>query len=185
MRWLIALLTVVILALPLRAQETPSTVPTAEQLDQFFGQLKSVEGGAQVLTAERKIWQLWMEGGSPSQNNTLQQATTLMEIGALAESEAILNQLITSTQSFSEAYNKRATLYYLMGRYQQSLDDIALTLELEPRHFGALSGKGMVLQRMGRNGEALAAYREALLVNPHMVGARLAIKQLEQVVPDL
>jgi Flp pilus assembly protein TadD len=105
--------------------------------------------------------------------------------GQFVVCEQILDQLIKDTQTFPEAYNKRATLHYLTGRYQKSLDDIALTLELEPRHFGALSGKGMVLQKMGRNAEALVAYREAVNVHPHMLGARLAIKQLEGLAPDL
>jgi tetratricopeptide (TPR) repeat protein len=155
------------------------------KLDTLFGNLRQSDSGVEILSSERMIWELWMQGGTEKQNADLQMAANAMGLGQYAVSEAILNQLIQDTQQFPEAYNKRATLYYLMGKYQASLDDISLVLNLEPRHFGALSGKGMVLQKMGRNGEALAAYKEAIAVHPHMVGARLAIQQLEALVPDL
>jgi Flp pilus assembly protein TadD len=59
------------------------------------------------------------------------------------------------------------------------------TLDLEPRHFGALSGRGMIYQRLGRNAEALIAFKQALEIHPTMVGARLSVKQLEQLLPEL
>jgi tetratricopeptide (TPR) repeat protein len=82
-------------------------------------------------------------------------------------------------------WNKRATLYFLMGRMEDSLKDIDKTLDLEPRHFGALSGRGMIYQKLGKNPEALAAFKEALSMNPNMVGAKLAVQQLEKLVPEL
>ncbi len=178
-------LIITVIALLLSASLPGAQGVQSDQLDRLFGQLRKSSSGPEIITAERQIWQLWMEGGSAAENESLQNAAVAMGSGRFPLSEDILNRLIAQTKTFPEAFNKRATLYYLMGRYEESLSDIALVLDLEPRHFGALSGKGMVLQKMGRNAEALSAYREALVVHPHMVGTRLAIQQLESLLPDL
>jgi tetratricopeptide (TPR) repeat protein len=156
-----------------------------EQLDLLFGKLKDPALGAKSMSTEAQIWDLWMRAGTDQQNEALLKAASAMQFGSFKLSEQMLNQLLEVTQSNAEVYNKRATLYYLMGRYEESLADIVKVLELEPRHFGALSGRGMVYQRLGKPLEALAAYREALLVNPHLLGARIAVKQLEKLEPDL
>jgi tetratricopeptide (TPR) repeat protein len=93
--------------------------------------------------------------------------------------------MLATSPNYAEVWNKRATLYYLMGRMDDSLNDIKKTLDLEPRHFGALSGRGMIYQRMGKNPEALAAFKEALSINPKMPGARLAVQELEKLLPEL
>ena len=92
--------------------------------------------------------------------------------------------MIVEAPEFAEAWNKRATLYYLMGHYRLA-HDIGKTVDLEPRHFGALSGRGMVLMKMGKNAEALAAFKEALAVNPNMMGAKLSVQALEKQFPEL
>jgi tetratricopeptide (TPR) repeat protein len=159
------------------------TYTPSDDLDTLFADLRVKESSA--LRAEAKIWQLWMLAGNPSEDETMNAATVAMNGSDFRLSEEILNRLITANQTLSEAYNKRATLYFLMGRYDESLADIVKTLELEPRHFGALSGRGMIYQRLGKSREALQAYRDALAINPNMVGARIAIQQLNQTVPDL
>ena len=93
--------------------------------------------------------------------------------------------MIATSPNFSEAYNKRATLYYMTGRYDESLSDINKTLDLEPRHFGALSGRGMVFLKQGKNADALRAFKEALAVNPTMTGTRISVQQLEKLFPEL
>lgn len=154
-------------------------------LDKAFAELRRTDSGAVVLAAERRIWDLWMESGSKDQNELLLKATNAMGTRDFVASEEILNTLVKQTQSFAEAYNKRATLYFLMGRLQDSLNDVETTLELEPRHFGALSGRGMILQQQGKKVEALKAFEEALEINPHMPGAKFAVKQLRAEFPDL
>jgi tetratricopeptide (TPR) repeat protein len=156
-----------------------------EDLDRLFGQLQRKDIGAEALNVEREIWNVWMHGGTTEQNKALETASGMMGIGSYKLAEAALNDLIGTTQTFSEAYNKRATLYFLMGRYDESLADIVKTLELEPRHFGALSGRGMILSRQGKQREALHAYREALRMNPHLTGVALAVQQLEKFEPEL
>jgi tetratricopeptide (TPR) repeat protein len=185
MRRVLLLIALLLAAANATAQDVGGTVEQQEQLDQLFGKLRTTDLGPDAFTTEAKIWDIWLQGGNPDENQVLNAAATAMALGNYADSERLLNQLIGRTAVLPEAFNKRATLYFLMGRYDESLADIVMTLELEPRHFGALSGRGMILQMLGRNGDALGAYRDALAINPHMPGARLAIQQLEKLAPDL
>ncbi len=155
------------------------------QLDVLFAKLQGKEDNLEMFQTEQKIWTLWMESDSNADDLLLSDATRAMGTGDFKTCENLLNTLIASTPSYAEAWNKRATLYYLMGRLDESLADIVKTLELEPRHFGALSGRGMIYQKQGKLGEALKAYREGLAVNPHMAGAKVAVKELEKLAPEL
>ena len=80
----------------------------------------------------------------------------------------------------AEGWNKRATLYYLMGRHEESLADIDRVIKLEPRHFGALSGAGLVNMALERPEAALKAFKRALDANPHMPSAEARVKALER-----
>ena len=111
----------------------------------------------------------------------LAQAQRAIEGGAPAEALSILDRLIGANPDFAEAWNKRATLYYMMKRDDQALADIAHVLDLEPRHFGALAGKGMILERQKKYSEARAAYEEALAVNPNLEQVKSALKELDRV----
>lgn len=157
----------------------------SNDLDQLFAKLREPTTSTTAVSIETQIWNLWMHGGTHAENEALAKATLAMNSGNTAEAERQLNVLISQTQSFPEAYNKRATLYFLMGRYDDSLSDIVRTLDLEPRHFGALSGRGMIMQRLGRDAEAIAAFKEALTMNPTMEGAKAALRLLEKQSPDL
>lgn len=155
------------------------------ELDTLFAKLRAPDVGSEALRIEPKIWSLWMQGGSAADNDKLALATQSMNVGAFKLADQQMTDLVTTSVNFPEAWNKRATLYFLMGRLDESLADIVKVLDLEPRHFGALSGRGMILQRQGKNAEALAAYKEALSINPNMVGPRIAVQQLETLVPEL
>jgi tetratricopeptide (TPR) repeat protein len=185
MRIIAILLLTFSLAVPLAAQTTPSTPAQSEELDKLFGQLRNKSAPAEAFSSEARIWDLWMRAGSEKENEILQTASAAMGSGNFSLSETMLNQLISTTKSYPEAFNKRATLYFLMGRYDESLADIVSTLELEPRHFGALAGRGMIYQKLGKNREALKAYSDALVVNPNLPGAAFAIKELEKLLPEL
>lgn len=185
MRALCALLAFLFLALPATAQDAGSPAAQREELDTLFARLRDKNVGAAAIRTEARIWDLWMRGGTDEQDVLLEDATAQMNSGNFKRSEEMLNRLIGTTKTFPEAYNKRATLYFLMGRFDDSLADIVTTLELEPRHFGALSGRGMIYQRLGRDVEAIQAYKEGLAINPHMLGAALAVRQLEKTAPEL
>jgi tetratricopeptide (TPR) repeat protein len=164
-----------------------SPLGAADQLDldTLFAKLRDPATGAKVLSIEPKIWDQWMHGGTDKQNEALAKASAAMNFGDFKVAEAMLDELLAETKTYPEVWNKRATLYFILGRFEESLTDIVKTLDLEPRHFGALSGRGMIYQRMGRNAEALIAFKQALEIHPTMVGARLSVKQLEQLLPEL
>ncbi len=154
----------------------------AEQLDILFARLrKAGEVGGAAEPIVQKIWGLWSASDSPTAEVLLQQAQKAMDAGAPAEAMSILDRLIGANPDFAEAWNKRATLYYMMKRDDLSLKDIEKVLDLEPRHFGALAGRGMIYQRQKKYGAALAAFREALGVNPAMDAVRQAIKDIERI----
>lgn len=156
-----------------------------DDLDTLFAKLRDPATGSNVLRIEPLIWDAWMHGGDDAENEALAKATQAMNIGLLDVADKQLSALVVSAPGFAEAWNKRATLYFLMGRMDKSLADIDKVVELEPRHFGALSGRGMIYQRQRKNPEALAAFKDALAVNPMMPGARIAVQQLEKLVPEL
>jgi tetratricopeptide (TPR) repeat protein len=151
----------------------------AEQLDVLFARLYRSRGhGTDGL--EQKIAALWSASDSPTAEVLLEQAGRAIDDGAPAEALSILDRLIGANPDFAEAWNKRATLYFMMKRDDASLKDIEKVLELEPRHFGALAGKGMILQRQKKYSAAMDAYREALTLNPGMESVKDALKELER-----
>jgi len=90
------------------------------------------------------------------------------------------DEIIRLAPGFAEGWNKRATIHYLLGNYDASAADIESTLALEPRHFGALSGLGLVRIAQGDEAKALEAFEAALAVHPHLPGADSHIKELRQ-----
>lgn len=167
------------------AQPAPDAKPKkpaelrAEQLDVLFAELH--RPGVQSDAVEERIWALWSASDSPTAEVLLNQATLAIEDGAPAEALSILNRLIGATPDFAEAWNKRATLYYMMKKDDLALADIGHVLDLEPRHFGALAGKGMILQRQKKYAAAREAYEEALAVNPTLEDVQAAIKEIDKV----
>ena len=91
----------------------------------------------------------------------------------------MLDQLVDNESDFAEAWNRRATVHYLLGNYKESLSDIEKTLTLEPRHFGALSGIGMIMLKLGQTDKALHAFERVLDISPQNVGASKSVKELE------
>ncbi len=156
-----------------------------DTLDSLFAKLQRSSSEVEAKITEQKIWAAWAQSDSVTADILLNQAATAMAVGDNRASLAILNQMIVTYPTYAEAWNKRATLKFMIGRYDESLGDIEKVLELEPRHFGALSGKGMILQSQKRWNDALAAYKNALAVNPNMTSVKNAIQQIEKTQPEL
>jgi tetratricopeptide (TPR) repeat protein len=165
---------------PAEAEVQPKPAEVrAEQLDVLFARLYKSNGAA-TQGLEQKIWALWSASDSATAEVLLQQAERAMKDGAPAQSLSILDRLIGTYPDFAEAWNKRATLYYRMKRDDASLKDIDKVLDLEPRHFGALAGKGMILKRQKKYSAAMDAFKEALAINPGMEVVQEAVKDLER-----
>jgi len=156
-----------------------------EALDRLFASLRKASGERAAKAAEEKIWELWSRSDSPTAEVLLGQAVVAMGASENAASLEILDRIIASYPTYAEAWNKRATLHFMIGNYDTSLSDIEKVLDLEPRHFGALAGRGMIYQQQGKWSAALAAFREALSMNPNMPGVKNAIHELEKREQDI
>jgi len=130
-------------------------------------------------TTEGKIWREWEKSGSPAMDYLLQRGIRAMDAGALRTAVEQFSVVIDHAPDFAEAWNKRATVFYMMGEYGLSLSDIRQTLLLNPRHFGAMAGLAAILEEIDRPKDALEIYQRAFKVHPHQVGIKDAIERLK------
>ena len=163
----LALVQAVAQAPPPPATPSEDVARRAQLIDNLFARLKAVktqEDGDEIVA---QIWKLWQQSGSPELDAAMQHAVLVMgQVPALAM--PILDDIVARAPDWAEGWNKRATVLYLMGEYDRSLADIDRVLALEPRHFGALAGMGLIRIEKGETREALAAFRRALAVNPFL-----------------
>lgn len=179
--------------LPEAAPETgsaPDTIPDSpaaeaaqrqQRLDRLFADLARPENSA-WQRVENDIWGHWSHSGSPSMDLLLSLAAKAMDARDLDRALRVLNDLVRLAPDFAEGWNKRATVYFMRGEYGHSIADIQRVLALEPRHFGAISGLGMILERLGDKKGALTAFRHGLEIHPNLRGAREAVERL---APDV
>ncbi len=165
-----------------------SLLATADQndprLDNLFAQLQAeteAEAGDRI-TGE--IWAVWREHEDQSINSLLGQGVLLMSRGSLSEAVVIFSRIIEKDPQFAEGWNKRATAYYFMGELDKSAADVHETLLLEPRHFGAIAGMGLILMGTKRYEAAVTAFEKALEVNPHLPGPKKQIERLKAILRD-
>ena len=166
------------------APKSPAEV-RADRLDQLFARLHRAKSTDAAQGPEHDIWALWMTSDSATADALLGQAARAMNDGAYEPSRRILDKMVQVYPDYAEAWNKRATLNFVQDRLDDSLADIEHVLALEPRHFGALSGKGLVLEKQKKYSDALAALREALSINPNMSTIVDEIKKIEKVQRDI
>lgn len=149
-------------------------------LDTLFDLLKKATTTAEAQTVEGAIWNLWMQSGKPEADGLMLAGATAMEAGDLETARVAFDELVRLAPDFAEAWNKRATVHYLMGDYAASVADIERTLALEPRHFGALSGLGLIYAHLGEEAAAVRAFAAALKINPHLPGATAYIESVRE-----
>ncbi len=128
---------------------------------------------------EREVLREWSKSGSPAMDLLLQRGREAMRAGDHKAAIEHLTALTDHAPDFAEGWNARATAYFNAGQFGPSIDDIARTLALNPHHFGALSGLGMILLDLGQKEKALAAYKAALVIHPHLEGVKQAVTRLE------
>jgi tetratricopeptide (TPR) repeat protein len=137
-------------------------------LDFLFGALKAAPDEASAKHVEARIWAMWMQTPSDTAALLMSRAKTAMDAQKSDIALKLLDSVIKLRPDYVEAWNRRATLYYVRNDYLHSLQDIQQVLIREPRHFGALAGLGMIMQDIGDEKRALEAFRRALAVNPHL-----------------
>ncbi len=151
------------------------------RLDQLFHSLAAPDCNVESL--ENQIWQLWMHHPHRRAAQALERTAIDIAGQCYDVAETRLTALLRACPNFAEAWNKRATLYYLQERDEESVRDIHRTLELEPRHFGALCGLAEILRSAGDLDGAVFVFSTALRVHPHLLAARHAIDELQGGAP--
>lgn len=131
---------------------------------------------------EDEIWLEWSKSGSETMDLLLERGRNAMEGGDFLTAIEHLTALTDHAPEFAEGFNARATAYYRVGLYGPSLADIQVVLKLNPRHFGALTGLGAILEEVGALDQALEAYRAAAAVHPHKPDLQNAVTRLERAV---
>jgi len=156
------------------------------KLNNLFKQLKNSEA-TEATEIENKIWKIWST--HPSNDRQGYRLTELLAQGSLLIARKELNrayeifsQIILVDPNWSEAWNKRATVLYLLGRYQQSQRDIDVVLSLEKRHFGALSGQGLVQTELKNYQKAMNSYKEVQKIYPSMQAPKVMIPRLKELI---
>ncbi len=152
------------------------------QLNKLFNQLRNTDTSI-AFEIEMKIWKIWST--HPSKENLTQllaEGTTLMSEKKFNKAYNIFTRLILLDPNWSEAWNKRATVLYMMGKYQESQKDIDKVLKLEKRHFGALAGQGLVSIALEDYEKAINSYREVEKIYPNMRSPKIMIPQIQEII---
>jgi tetratricopeptide (TPR) repeat protein len=150
------------------------------QLPALFARLKAASDQSSALEIQDEIWKVWYLHKNHHIQDLLVEASEAMEDGDQDRALELANQVIEKAPKFAEAWNLRATLYYNMGSYLASLSDIEQTLKLEPRHFGALAGRGLCYLALDEEDKALVAFEAALKLHPWMPSARTNVELLRR-----
>ena len=191
------------LALPVSAQEVTPPGPRSGQaiepmtppanlprvrgdavrgLDFLFEALKVAPDADSAKHIENRIWAQWIASGSDTANLLMTRVKTAVDAKDLDLAIQLLDSIVEIKPDYVEAWNRRATIYYQRKDYARSMADIREVLVREPRHFGAISGLGMILQEFGDEKRALDAFRRAVAIHPHLQKIPDLIKSLTEKV---
>lgn len=143
-------------------------VDRAERLDRLFARLKLAPNAESARAVANDIWQVWTRPEDPHLAHLMGQAFQRREARDFAGAIAVLDRVVVGWPEYSEGWNQRATLHFLREDYEKSLHDIAKTLELEPRHFGALAGRAVIRLRQGKRALGLQNVMRALEIHPFL-----------------
>ena len=169
--WIATAATLGFATIGLAAQNDP-------RLPALFDRLEAAPSAEAAAETEQAIWAIWHLSGTEEIDRVMAVGLHAMARRDFARALTAFETIVERAPDFAEGWNKRATLYYLMGRFEDSKADIERTLALEPRHFGALSGLGLVHLALDEEDSALAAFDRALEIHPNMAGADTHIRAL-------
>ena len=167
------------------AQNNGQNKESASMLDTLFAKLQTATDPVAVQELEQAIWQQWTLPPDPNQRQLMLRGISEMQQQELSSAVTTFTRLIELAPQLSEAWNKRATVHWLMGNFRASIADICETVKREPRHFGAYSGLGMIRAEMNEPARAVAAFELARKYNPHIVGLDAEIARLKALGGDV
>ena len=163
------------LLLPLAAADQ-----TDQRLTPLFETLRTTVDPAAARAAEAQIWRIWIDSGDSGIDALMVEGVTAMSNARLEDAITIFGEITERAPAFAEGWNKRATAYFLNDDYVASVRDIQTTLALEPRHFGAISGMGLIFLSRGDETGALAAFEAVVAIHPNSPGTRQRIEDLRK-----
>lgn len=156
------------------ADQTDSRLPT------LFEQLKAAKTLEEAKPLETEIWSIWTANDNAEVNRLMAEGISAMNLMDPKTALEDFTRVVEIAPEFAEGWNKRATLFYLLGQFDASMEDIDRTLELEPRHFGALSGLGLIQMMLEHDEQAVDAFERALSIHPQMTGPKANIEVLKE-----
>ena len=151
--------------------DVPQLAQTLRDDDQIVRQL-----------AERALWEVWSRSGDPDIDALFAVGVEQMNSRQSREAVETFSEIIRRKPDFAEGWNKRATVYYLLGEYAKSLADCDEVIKRNPYHFGALSGYGMIYLELDQPARALASFERALKVNPNLESVAETVQRLRQLI---
>jgi tetratricopeptide (TPR) repeat protein len=167
-------------AAPEKQATTTAEAKTENRLDELFGQLKRERNEKAAERIASRIGEEWSHSGSASIDLMMTWSQTALDGKKFDVALDFLDQVVTMEPTYAEGWNRRATVHFMMQNYAKSMADISHTLELEPRHFGALSGMGQIMKNTGRNELALEAWQRVLDIYPMMRSAQNEVATLSE-----
>lgn len=151
---------------------------SGEILNNLFGILKETHNETEAEAVEDMIWEIWMDGGSDETNTMMKRGCRFLQNENYDSAIRVFSRMIRRNGTYSEAWNKRATAYYLRGDFKRAIGDIEQTLRIEPRHFGALSGMASIYLVIGDHWGALKALNRLYDIRPNQTGLSEQISDL-------
>jgi tetratricopeptide (TPR) repeat protein len=168
------------IAAPEKQAATTADARSQNRLDALFGQLKRERNEKAAERIASRIGEEWNHSGSASIDLMMGWSQTAVDNKKFDVALDFLDQVVTMEPAYAEGWNRRATVHFMMQNYRKSMADIERTLELEPRHFGALSGLAQIMKNTGRKQLALEAYQQVLEIYPMMRSAQGEVATLSE-----
>jgi tetratricopeptide (TPR) repeat protein len=166
-----------------RAAAALGEVGRMEDVPALVQALRDRDGIVRAL-AENSLWGVWSHSGDPEVDALFELGVEQMNLRQGPSAVDIFTRIIEKKPEFAEGWNKRATVYFLMGEYDKSLRDCDEVMKRNPSHFGALAGYGQIYLRLGRPERALPYFERALAVNPNMDGVAQMIEEIKALLAE-
>ena len=152
---------VLYISYPAKSDQFDSRLPS------LFDQLYLLENSVEINKITEKIWNIWNETNDKKIDGDFYRGMESLRTNDLLMAIAFFTRVIEKKPDFAEAWNKRATVYFMIGEFDKSMIDINQTLKLEPRHFGALDGMGLIFMHLQQYNEAIKIYDQMLTIFPN------------------